>query len=300
MHILAAATFVLATIAMPGRRVEVAAGRSLHLVCEGTGYPTIVLESGSGEGWYTWTHVQKALSGSYRTCSYDRAGIGFSDPRDGRSIAALNEDLHELLKRSGEKGPYVLAGHSLGGILVRSYAVRYRSEVAGVVLVDSAHEEFERFFPPLAEETQRVQDAREARRKEIEEWRASGKWPQMNFHDDVPKELQTLLRPRSAIAIWWDARFTESGLVSAPLSDDDRRIHCPLAVVTAANWPRLPWRTEERHEAWKRARLESQKELASRSKQSHHIVANATHFILLEQPQVVIDAIREVARQVTP
>src|SRR5438093_17106 len=75
----------------PGRLIDVGQGRRLHIVCEGTGSPTVVLESGAGEGWYTWALVQPALARSYRTCSYDRAGIGFSDPRIGRSVSALND-----------------------------------------------------------------------------------------------------------------------------------------------------------------------------------------------------------------
>ena len=303
--------FILLTIAhmpraeaqdAPGRFVDMENGRRLHLVCEGEGSPTIVFESGSGEGWYTWALVQKPLSREHRTCSYDRAGIGFSDPRTGRTVTALNIDLHELLVRAGEKPPYVFVGHSLGGILVRRYAARYSSDVAGMVLVDSAHEEFDLRFPPLPEEREQIQAAREARRTQIESWRASGRWPQMEFDDAVPRRLRDLLGPRSGSATGWDARFAESGMSDtyAPLSREQRQLNCPLAVITATatKWPRPPWRTTERHEAWLQARKELQEELASRSRQSRHILVDSTHSVQLDRPDAVIKAVQEIARMV--
>lgn len=281
--------------APPGRLVDVGDGRRMHLVCEGSGGPTVVFESGLGEGWYVWALVQPALAQSYRTCSYDRAGIGFSDPRGGeRTVAVLNSDLHELLRRAGEKPPFLLVGHSLGGIFLRRYAARYPEDVAGMVLVDSASEDFDSKFPPLPEEQEAVRAAREKRRQQIAGWRADGKWPEMEFDRKVPSELQRLLRPRSASAAWWDARFAESALPD--INDAQPRLDRPLIVITATEWPRLPWRTPERHAAWAQARLEIQKELASRSSQSRHILVSTSHSVQLERPQVVIDAVREVAR----
>ena len=292
----------LAAQTQPGRLVEIDNGRRLHLVCEGSGNPTILFESGSGEGWYTWALVQPALARSYRTCSYDRAGIGFSDPRGERTLSALNDDLHDLLRRAGEKPPYILVGHSLGGVLVQRYAARYRDEVAGIVLVDSAQEDFDAWFPPLPAEQEAVRAAREKRRNQIAGWRADGKWPPMDFHDALPRALRDLLRLRSASAEWWEARFAESGLLdgSAAPSSEERRLDMPLVVITATEWQRVPWRTEERQAAWTRARTEAQRELASRSSRSRHILVPTGHHVPLERPQAVIDAVREVAEQARP
>jgi pimeloyl-ACP methyl ester carboxylesterase len=122
---------------MPGRLIDVG-GHRLHLNCTGTGSPTVVLEPGGGEmsanlGWIT-----PAVARGTRVCVYDRAGRGWSEPaghpQDGTQIAT---DLHTLLQRGHVPGPYVLAGHSFGGLYVLTFAARYPGEVAGMVLVDS-------------------------------------------------------------------------------------------------------------------------------------------------------------------
>lgn len=122
--------------------VEVGGGRRLHINCSGlaAGGPTIVLESGAGNAASAWDRVQPEVAKFARVCSYDRAGLGRSDPVPAaRTIVALTEDLHSLLVNAKVSGPYVLVGHSLGG--VRLYASYYPGEVAGMVLVDSAHED---------------------------------------------------------------------------------------------------------------------------------------------------------------
>ena len=125
---------------MPGQLVSVGDHR-LHIFCTGEGGPTVVLEPGLGEpstemsGW-----IAPAVSVHTRVCVYDRAGRGWSEaathPQDGREVAA---ELHTLLTNSGEPGPYVLAGHSLGGAYVMNFAAMYPDDVAGVVLLDSMH-----------------------------------------------------------------------------------------------------------------------------------------------------------------
>jgi alpha/beta hydrolase fold len=122
---------------MPGQLIDVD-GHRLHLRCTGAGTPTVVLEPGAGEmssnlGWIT-----PAVARDTRVCVYDRAGRGWSEPtdtpQDGRQIAT---DLHTLLQHGHVPGPYVLAGHSFGGLYVLTFAARYPDEVAGMVLVDS-------------------------------------------------------------------------------------------------------------------------------------------------------------------
>jgi pimeloyl-ACP methyl ester carboxylesterase len=123
---------------MPGRLFDVG-GHRLHLHCTGTGSPTVVLESGLGGRSPLWGRISAATAGTTRICSYDRAGTGWSDsargPRDSIAVAA---DLHRLLAVAGERGPYVLAAHSTGGVYALTYASRYPEQVAGLVLLDSA------------------------------------------------------------------------------------------------------------------------------------------------------------------
>ncbi len=113
-------------------------GHAMHLYCTGEGSPTVILESGRGDDFTIWGKVQPALSRVTRTCSYDRAGFGWSDAqpgtRDGHHIA---DQLHALLLKAGITTPVVLAGHSIGGIYSRIYASRFPQGVAGLVLVDA-------------------------------------------------------------------------------------------------------------------------------------------------------------------
>jgi pimeloyl-ACP methyl ester carboxylesterase len=123
---------------MPGQLYDVGSHR-LHLSCTGSGGPTVVLLGGMGENSAAWGLVQPAVAGTTRVCSYDRAGQAWSDsapgPQDGVRVAA---DLHTLLRQAGEPGPYVLAGHSVGGPYAMVYAAEYPGDVAGLVLLDSA------------------------------------------------------------------------------------------------------------------------------------------------------------------
>jgi pimeloyl-ACP methyl ester carboxylesterase len=122
---------------MPGQLIDVG-GHRLHLNCTGSGGPTVVLEPGAGGTSSDFGWVAPALARDTRVCVYDRAGRGWSEPadtpQDGAQIAT---DLHTLLQRGNVPGPYVLAGHSFGGLYALTFAARYPDEVAGLVLVDS-------------------------------------------------------------------------------------------------------------------------------------------------------------------
>jgi pimeloyl-ACP methyl ester carboxylesterase len=122
---------------MPGQSYDVG-GYELHLHCTGSGGPTVVLQSGLGGFSPSWARIAPAVAGTTRVCAYDRAGQGWSDdaPRiqDGLQAAA---DLHTLLDRAGENGPFVLVGHSIGGSHAMTYAARYPEQVAGMVLLDA-------------------------------------------------------------------------------------------------------------------------------------------------------------------
>jgi pimeloyl-ACP methyl ester carboxylesterase len=127
----------------PGQRVDIG-GYSLHLYCTGEGSPTVILEAGFGAWSTDWATAQPGLSKVTRTCSYDRAGLGWSDagpePRDPEHIAI---ELHTLLVNAGIEGPYVLAGHSIGGKHIRMFTELYSEEVLGLVFVDARHESAE-------------------------------------------------------------------------------------------------------------------------------------------------------------
>jgi pimeloyl-ACP methyl ester carboxylesterase len=121
----------------PGQMVDVG-GYRLHINCTGEGSPTVVIESGWGDMSATWGWVQPEIAKTTRVCTYDRAGMGWSEsspqPRNAREYA---QELHTLLIKANEPGPYVLVGHSMGGFTVIVYAHDYPDEVSGLVLVDA-------------------------------------------------------------------------------------------------------------------------------------------------------------------
>jgi pimeloyl-ACP methyl ester carboxylesterase len=125
------------SIATPGRLVDIG-GRSLHLQCSGSGSPVVVLSNGLGEHSPDWAWITAQVSRTTTVCAYDRAGQAWSDePSAAPDGVHTADDLHALLHRAGLPGPYVIAGHSTGGLYAQVFADRYPDEVAGMVLLDS-------------------------------------------------------------------------------------------------------------------------------------------------------------------
>ena len=123
--------------ARPGRLVMLPDGRHLNLRCSGKGSPTVVLESGFGAGASAWGKVQPQLSHTTQVCAYDRAGYGFSDPGPlPRDAAAIARDLDQALAKAGIRGPFIVVGHSAGGMYARVFAARRPRQVVGLVLLD--------------------------------------------------------------------------------------------------------------------------------------------------------------------
>lgn len=120
-----------------GQMVDVG-GYRLHLNCAGAGSPTVVIEAGLGAWSLEWSGIQGEVANTTRVCTYDRAGMGYSEagslPRNAERFVT---ELHTLLDRANIAGPYVMVGHSLGGLTARIFAHNYPTEVAGVVLIDS-------------------------------------------------------------------------------------------------------------------------------------------------------------------
>lgn len=125
----------------PGRLFLVGTQR-LHLHCIGEGAPTVVMEAGLGEQSLTWSLVQRPIATMSRSCSYDRAGYGWSEPGpQPRSPANAADELHRLLASAGETGPYVLVAHSLGAYVAKVFVNRHPAEIAAVVLIEPTDEE---------------------------------------------------------------------------------------------------------------------------------------------------------------
>jgi pimeloyl-ACP methyl ester carboxylesterase len=111
-----------------------------HLVCTGAGFPTVLLEAGLGGNHLDWALVQPELSRFTRVCSYDRAGMGWSErSARPRTVVNINDEFHKLIAAAGIERPFVLVGHSFGGLAALHYARMHPEEVAGLVLLDATH-----------------------------------------------------------------------------------------------------------------------------------------------------------------
>ena len=245
----------------PGRLVEIGGGRSLYLECVGSGSPAVVLEAGFGADAFAWGAVQPEVGRSTRTCAYDRAGVGNSvappGVRDARDEIA---DLQRLLGRAGIDPPYVLVGHSYGGVLARVFARLHPTETAGLVLIDTM--------------------GRDGRRRQL------AIWPQSQA-PEIRGELATSVMGGVDLA-------AGEALASRVRTLGDM----PLAVITAGrqdNFPRTPARLGRAlKQLWDRM----QDELAGLSDNNVHVVALASNHDVPSshsgQPSVVIRAIQAV------
>jgi pimeloyl-ACP methyl ester carboxylesterase len=133
--------------AKDGRWVDIGERRRLYLVEKGSGNPTVLFEAGIAATNLNWLHIQEPVSRFTATVSYDRGGLGWSSPaRTARTPANIAVELHQLLENASIKPPYILVGHSFGGLVMRRFALNYPAEVAGMVLVDPMRIEE---WPPL-------------------------------------------------------------------------------------------------------------------------------------------------------
>ena len=128
-------------VAPPGTLAPVGPHR-LHYRCEGEGAPGVIFDAGIAASSLSWTRVQPQVARFTRTCSYDRAGLAWSDPgATPRSMPTLVDELHRLIRHAAIPAPYVLVGHSFGGLVIRAFARAHRDEIAGLVFVDPLHPE---------------------------------------------------------------------------------------------------------------------------------------------------------------
>jgi pimeloyl-ACP methyl ester carboxylesterase len=274
---------------IPGASFDVG-GHRLHLNCTGTGSPTVVLENGLNEISPLWSGITAQIATSTRVCAYDRAGQGWSDdvdgPQDGLAVAA---DLHTLLARAGEHGPYVLAGHSSGGTLAMTYAARYPAQVAGMVLLDSSS-------PHQFTDQPDFPGAYAMMRRLLPVMPALARIGALHL---IPASVSTALSPSAAAQV---QAFATSPRGARNMRDEQAQLRIvfteaqqlttfdpkPMAVVTArenADGTR-GWSTAQNH-------------LAALSTNSTHWVADTTHVGLLDDAAGSSDSVRAITAVVT-
>ena len=270
----------------PGYLFDVG-GYKLHLYCLGDNDPTVIFDSGAGGFSLEWRRIQETLSKDMRVCAYDRAGYGWSElgpmPRTTKRIAT---ELHTLLDNAGITPPYIFVGHSFGGFTAQYFARNYKDEIAAMILIDSSHPDQNKRLPYVSNDPSRLSR------------RAVGVYSmtQPVMSDNYPEEFvrmayhfmsswKSLLTLREEMA-----SFPISGrqiMVSDMMPDD-----IPLVILTRGQrvWPK-----DDYGDAMEKTWRELQDELALLSQNVTHVVAgNSGHHIHLDQPGVVIKAVRNL------
>jgi pimeloyl-ACP methyl ester carboxylesterase len=292
----------------PGQLVEVD-GLRMHLNCTGQGQPTVVLDSGWSMPALGWALVQPELAKRVRVCSYDRVGMGYSDsdpthaPQSPMRIAAA---LHTLLQRAHVPGPFVLVGHSHGGLMARAYYDRYPKEVAGMVLVDATSEYMEERFQGADWKQAMVADIESAHRNvpllRLTIWTGLARWQLTQKAHNTGLPLLTPEFIDEGIFLfsqpnWYPAAVAE--LDGVPESYAELRTgrglgDLPLIVLTAGKF-RPKGAPPEKEQEWHRLWLEDlQPGLARLSTRGRQIIADSGHLIPLEAPGEVVKAVGEV------
>jgi pimeloyl-ACP methyl ester carboxylesterase len=270
-----------------GQLVDVG-GRKIHLRCEGAGSPTVILEAASDATSASWGWVQSDLASTVRVCSYDRAGRGWSDPGPHpRDANAIVQDLHAALSAASVAPPYILVGHSAGGLYVRTYHAVYPGEVIGLVLVDAANPNEIEHNPAYPESLDSA-----ARTVRALEWAArfgllaaTASWNEPGR--TLPERERQAARAAWASPDLWQSVSAE--LAARELTDAQVR-HAgslgatPLVVLTGEQGASPAW-------------LALQADLAKLSMSSVHLTAPADHVSLLHDPEdarTTADAVRRM------
>lgn len=292
----------------PGKLVDIGGGRHIQLDCRGAGAPTVVFEAGlDALGALAWSAVHDPTAQTTRACAYSRAGVMWSDP-SGRPFSPehVAQDLHAALAAAGEKGPYVMVGHSLGGPYLLTFTALYPADVAGLVFVDASHPDQR---ARLAKAAGKPLDAGVGQARLGKAVSGLGLLRLVLPNGMAPDHLAPEAAkagaawfPKSVPALAAELDGLDATLAGASGHRDlgDR----PMVVLTrgdkfppgAANQMKVsPAQLAALDAEW----LAMQTEEAAWSTASRHqVVPGASHYIQLDQPAVVVAAVREVVERV--
>jgi pimeloyl-ACP methyl ester carboxylesterase len=266
----------LAATPPPGHLVDIG-GYRLHLWCTGDGAPAVILDTGLGGSSADWGFVQPDVARFTRVCSYDRAGMGYSDPGPSpRTARRIASELAELLVRSGIGGPVALVGASIAGFDVRVFAADHPERAAGLVLVDASHEDQPHEVPQMARFVPLLST--------IGVLRLFG----VSFGqriDSLAPSVRQFARATNFRAAGYQAAADEIIHIRQSASEvrhSRRKLTIPILVITGGRGADENWR-------------QLQRDQASLSDRGCLIVAEESgHVVAIDQPEVVVDAIRTV------
>ncbi|MEP1001263.1 alpha/beta hydrolase [Leptolyngbya sp. SLC-A1] len=283
-------------------------GFRLHLSCIGQGTPTVVMDAGAGAPSITWGLVPSGIAKFTRVCTYDRAGLGWSDanPRSSCTSQKSVDELHSLLNKAGINPPYILVGHSLGGVNMRLYASQYPKDVVGLVLVDSSHEN--------------QMTSEMWRRIKMQSWfyqvlrvfsqigvlRLIGEMNLLPILEDIKQEIQkyplavqTLFDTYKSFCYrpdYWAAASSEFANIKKSFEEIQSVTSLgSLPLIVLSQGSKDSKMSDERFQ--KLASL--QLDLTKLSSNSQHIIAeNRGHLVQLDQPELVISAVQQLIESV--
>ncbi len=266
----------LASTPPPGQLVDVG-GHRLHLWCTGAGAPPVILETGLGGSSAGWGFVQPDVARFTRVCSYDRAGMGYSDPGPSpRTARRIAEELAILIDRSGLDGPVVLVAASSGGFGVRVFASDHTDRVAGLILIDASHEDQTHEVPRLARWAPLLSSIGIFRLFGI----SFGPSP-----ESLPPSVQRFIGATRFRAAGYQAAADEIIHIRESASEvrtSRRKLPIPVVVVTGARGADATWR-------------DLQRDQVKLSEHGCQIIAEQSgHLVQIDQPQIVVNAVRAV------
>jgi pimeloyl-ACP methyl ester carboxylesterase len=292
------------TLPLPGRLIDVG-GYRLHVTDSGQGSgPTVVVLHGAGDCSCSWFPVRKAVARFARVVTYDRPGLGASDSGPAPDPSRTLDELQTLLERAGVPGPYVLVGHSLGGIFARLYAIRHPEQVAGMVMVDSSHEEllhdkqFRQGFAALGIALKLFKFLSPVGLPRFlgEALGVVPQYPELKYYR--PQLSSDEYRQFAAVAyrnLTRDGGFLEFGATWAILEEAARLWQRGGAEPQFGDLPMAVLTNPGFGEDW----IAKHRELAARSSGSFHLISDrAGHSIQMARPELVVEAIQRVLAQV--
>jgi len=264
----------LAATPPPGHLVDIG-GYRLHLWCTGDGAPAVILDTGLGGSSADWGFVQPDVARFTRVCSYDRAGMGYSDPGPSpRTARRIASELAELLVRSGIGGPVVLVGASIAGFDVRVFASDHPERAAGLVLVDASHEDQAHEVPPMARFVPLLSTTGVLRLFGVSFGQRI---------ESLAPSVRPFARATSFRAAGYQAAADEMIHVQQSASQvrsSRRKLTIPVLVITGGRGADENWR-------------QLQRDQASLSERGCLMIARESgHVVSVDQPEVVVDAIR--------